>query len=83
METLIHADIFFFVSTIALIVISLAILALVIVAIYLVQETRACVKMVSEKAEHAWADWKELEATLMKRFGIFKILKKLFKKFVD
>ncbi len=83
MDSIIHADIFFFIATIALVIISLAFLAFIIVGIYLVQEVRAVVKLLGERADQAWADLKELEEKLMEKFGILKILKKIIGRFMD
>ncbi len=78
----IHADIFFFISTVALVVISLAVLVLVIFLIKLVWELKELSRALREKADDLWQDWKNLEDHLTQRFGILKVLKKLAGRFM-
>ena len=82
MNSFIHADIFFFIATIALVLISAAFITLIVISIFMVQEVRSYVSYVSEKSEQAWEDWKGMSAKLSRRFGIVRILKKLAERFL-
>ncbi len=82
MTTLIHADIFFFVATIGFALIAIAFIVFIIVGILLIQEVRAMVKLLGQRADQAWADLKEFESKLLEKFGLLKVIKKIIGRFL-
>ncbi len=63
-SALIHADVFFFVSTILLTVLVLAFVAAIIYLITLMNEAKAIVRLVRREAENAVADIGALRAKI-------------------
>lgn len=77
MESIIHADVFFFVATIALVVVALAVVILCVYVFFILQDIKCIIKRVKEGATHI-GDTLETVATEVQEDGIVATLMALF-----
>ena len=84
MQTLIHADIFFFVSTIALVIISISITIALIFVILILKNLRQLSETVNAEAGHIAEDMKDIRAKAHSFSWIiaFQLFRKFFIKFI-
>ena len=83
MDTLVKSDLFFFVTTIALVVVSLGMLAVIVYVLYILKEMKALIQLVKNETELIREDMGDLRSHVrtegFKWSSLFIFFRKLWK----